>query len=294
MLLHRIITAAALLAVLSLLFVYGGGALWQGLLWLIIIGLYLEYRRMKPMGFLYDIVFFLMVSSVILYMSIANNKFFLFSLLATFTSYIAVLFGGGWLSYALYQGKSGASSSLTSFAISCFLLIPFCVVVSYLIPKGGFLLNGDGNASRDGLWILLALSAICWISDSGAFFIGRSFGKTKLAAKISPNKSIEGALGGAVFTLSYVFILWMTLDIFHDKSFLGWVLFFIASLMLSALSVMGDLFESLIKRESGFKDSGRLLPGHGGLLDRLDSLLIVIPVGFFWLKLYESIAKYGA
>ncbi len=130
-------------------------------------------------------------------------------------------------------------------------------------------------------WLLLAL-AVVWATDTGAYFAGRKFGKHKLAPTISPNKTVEGLVGGAVAGV---------LVAVSAATFLGTPVDRLGGVALVALatvlfSVVGDLFESLLKRHVGAKDSGTLIPGHGGLLDRLDSVLAALPVfalGKFWL-----------
>lgn len=120
-------------------------------------------------------------------------------------------------------------------------------------------------------WLLLAVMAVPWIADIGAYFSGRRFGKRKLAPSISPGKTWEGVAGAAVCMLVYGLILNQVGGIFS-------VLTIPMLLLLLALSITGDLFESLMKRQAGIKDSSGLLPGHGGVLDRIDSQLSVLPV----------------
>ena len=132
---------------------------------------------------------------------------------------------------------------------------------------------------------LLSVMALVWIADIGAYFSGKAFGKRKLAPTISPGKSWEGAIGGgiAVLVLSILVILfgqpWLT-DTFVVKlqASLGWVATIAILVVMSAASVVGDLFESQLKRRAGVKDSSRLLPGHGGVLDRIDALVPVLPL----------------
>lgn len=112
-------------------------------------------------------------------------------------------------------------------------------------------------------WLVLATVAIAVVADSAAYFAGRRFGKHKLAPSISPGKTREGAYGGALAVALYGLALGAPILLF---------------LVLFALSVLGDLFESWLKRRAGLKDSGHLLPGHGGVLDRIDSQLAVLPI----------------
>lgn len=133
------------------------------------------------------------------------------------------------------------------------------------------------------------LSALCivWVADIGAYFAGRNFGRRKLAPAISPGKTWEGVAGGvlAVVLLGLLWMLgfdrWLPIDGPSVFAALwgqyAWAGFFIFCAALAGLSVVGDLFESLVKRAAGAKDSSRLLPGHGGVLDRIDALLPVLP-----------------
>lgn len=126
----------------------------------------------------------------------------------------------------------------------------------------------------DGFYRLLFLFVIIWGADSAAYFVGRKWGKTKLAPRVSPGKSVQGAIGAFIFTLFIVFGVVLFLDISKDL----WLWCFAISLITVLFSIMGDLFESMLKREAGLKDSGNILPGHGGLLDRIDSLTAAAPV----------------
>ena len=130
-------------------------------------------------------------------------------------------------------------------------------------------------------WLLVALM-IVWAADSGAYFAGRKFGRRKLAPRISPNKTVEGLLGGLLAGL--VVALAGALLLGTPATQL-WAVVLVA-LIAVLFSVVGDLFESLLKRQVGMKDSGNLIPGHGGLLDRVDGVIAALPVfaiGQIWL-----------
>ncbi len=130
-----------------------------------------------------------------------------------------------------------------------------------------------------GPQILLLLLAFVWIADIAAYFVGRAIGRHKLAPRISPGKTWEGAAGALVATSIYAIICMMALpqiSVTVGSGFWGVCLF--VAVLLCALSIIGDLFESLVKRQAGVKDSGTLLPGHGGVLDRIDSITSTLPV----------------
>lgn len=126
-----------------------------------------------------------------------------------------------------------------------------------------------------GYWLLAALFGIVWGADIGAYFAGRAFGRHKLAPKVSPGKTREGALGGALVAMALVLPIGFFVLPWSPVAQLAFV---VLTIVCIAVSIIGDLVESAFKRDAGLKDSGRLLPGHGGLLDRLDSLLAVAPV----------------
>ena len=132
---------------------------------------------------------------------------------------------------------------------------------------------------------LLSVMALVWIADIFAYFSGKAFGKRKLAPTISPGKSWEGAIGGgvAVLTISSLVILFggpYLADTFVVKlqASLGWVSTLAILVVITAASIVGDLVESQLKRRAGVKDSSNLLPGHGGVLDRIDALIPVLPL----------------
>lgn len=134
---------------------------------------------------------------------------------------------------------------------------------------------------------LLSVMVLVWIADIGAYFAGKAFGKRKLAPTISPGKSWEGALGGAVAVLllaSLSIVLSGSVSWLQDtfsvqlQAHFGWALTLLILIVIVAASVVGDLFESQLKRRAEMKDSSNLLPGHGGVLDRIDALIPVLPL----------------
>jgi len=127
-------------------------------------------------------------------------------------------------------------------------------------------------------WVFLVI-ACCWVMDTAAYLVGRAIGRHKLAPKISPGKTVEGAIAGLVAAMAWTAGLGITLGLTVGQGLaLGAV--------LGVGGQVGDLFESLLKRRAGVKDSGTLLPGHGGVLDRFDSLLFCAPLGYAVLALF--------
>lgn len=165
--------------------------------------------------------------------------------------------------------------------ISLGKLRPFYVVLGLiLLPATWFALV---FLRELGLSFLLSSIALVWVADIGAYFIGKAFGKHKLAVQISPGKSIEGAIGGLILCYVYAFLCVYFLS-FESTLFgawairFGWVPMFLMVTVLTAFSIFGDLFESQLKRLAGVKDSSGLLPGHGGVLDRVDALIPTMPI----------------
>ncbi len=129
--------------------------------------------------------------------------------------------------------------------------------------------------TADIAWQLLAIMALVWLADTAAYFSGKAFGKHKLAPSISPGKSWEGVAGAMVGVTAYIVYLAGS-GVFSFKAPLaGWL---VVGWVLTAVSIVGDLLESWMKRAAGVKDSSSLLPGHGGVLDRIDSLIAVLAV----------------
>lgn len=129
----------------------------------------------------------------------------------------------------------------------------------------------------DGLIAVFAVILAAWITDIFAYFTGKLFGKHKLCEAISPKKTIEGSIGGVVFCV-IIFTLYSLIIFNKSTPIHGYIFMIIASLILSVIAQIGDLSMSLIKRKFGIKDFGSLFPGHGGVLDRFDSILAVAPV----------------
>lgn len=126
-------------------------------------------------------------------------------------------------------------------------------------------------------WLMLAAMGLVWVADISAYFAGRAFGRHKLAPTISPGKTWEGVAGAVVGVLVYGGIVLTTSPLAGNMP-LAIPLSVLMLVLLTAVSVMGDLFESLLKRQAGIKDSSNLLPGHGGVLDRIDALTSTLPL----------------
>lgn len=156
------------------------------------------------------------------------------------------------------------------------------LITAIVSVSTGWFALGWLRIQADGSWLILLLLLIVWAADTGAYFAGKSFGKRKLAPRISPGKTQEGLLGGLIAAPAVALLAAYFMPIEPIKPL---PLVFL-SLVTALVSAGGDLMISMHKRTSGHKDSGKLLPGHGGILDRLDSLLAAAP--FFALGLLLS------
>jgi phosphatidate cytidylyltransferase len=217
-------------------------------------------------------------------------------------AYLAASFAIGaflWLLYMRLVPGNFVAAALTGFIIATlFWLVgaPFwlaqkmrpspstCAVAGWIVVWPGWLAF---VVLRDtSPWLLLALAALVWVADIAAYFAGKRFGKRKLAPAVSPGKTWEGVYGALAGVVVYgAALAWIAharatplTPIFDDGAT---VIVLVAMLALTAVSVVGDLFESFIKREAGAKDSGRLFGAHGGALDRLDGVLFAAVAGYY-------------
>jgi phosphatidate cytidylyltransferase len=152
-------------------------------------------------------------------------------------------------------------------------------VVGWIVLLGGWMALVELQARSP--WLVLAAMAIVWIADTAAYFAGRAFGRRKLAPAISPGKTWEGVYGALAAVALYALLLLTLAPPTGLASALDApviVASIACALLITGISVIGDLFESLMKRHAGVKDSGNLLPGHGGVLDRIDALLAAMPL----------------
>jgi phosphatidate cytidylyltransferase len=201
-----------------------------------------------------------------------------------------------WLLALRYLPGNFAALSLTTFILAAFFWLlaaplwlarlarpspSLCAVAGWLVAwPTWFALVVLRETSP---WLLLAIAALVWVADIAAYFAGKAFGRHKLAPAISPGKTWEGVAGGVLGVAVYGFVLcWAAhrwdlpiTPLFEPAG--GWPAIGVM-LALAAFSIVGDLFESWMKRGAGLKDSSQLLPGHGGMLDRIDALTSVLPL----------------
>ena len=212
-----------------------------------------------------------------------------------------------WLLYATAQYGMAISHGLGIF-------LPYLLYLLYVVCRSTFLphqamLPSFGNSLMGQLYIavplaltirltlvvdpfssmtqyngllLLAIFIFIWVNDTGAYLVGSRWGKRRLAPNISPKKSVEGSIGGLLLVLLSAVILRLLL--FPE---LSWLRILLVATVVAVFGTIGDLFESSLKRQAGVKDSGKLIPGHGGILDRIDSLLLAVPAVYLLLAFLD-------
>lgn len=171
----------------------------------------------------------------------------------------------------------------TSLMSTIYIGLPmFClsaIAASLAMTAPGLSVSDNPFITITPLWPLLAIFVLIWLNDTGAFLVGSLIGRHKMSPSISPKKTWEGFFGGMFFTVAASVI--SGLCIFPALGMPWWV-WTIYGILVSVFATWGDLTESLMKRNLGLKDSGTIMPGHGGILDRIDSLLFVMPLTFFF------------
>ena len=173
-------------------------------------------------------------------------------------------------------------TAITGSSASILGMIYVGLLLSHLV----LLRNWESTRGRTdlGLFFIVLVIAVTFLNDAGAFFIGRKWGTHKMTPVISPKKSWEGVGGAIVFGVAGAAACKAVFDKWIVQTGLAWHHCLILGAILVAAAVLGDLVESLFKRDAGIKDSGTIIPGHGGILDRLDSIVFTVPVCFYYLK----------
>jgi phosphatidate cytidylyltransferase len=186
--------------------------------------------------------------------------------------YVSVLW---WFSITYYLKNAKPKTASSDLKLDK-LFIAFIV-----LPAAALAMQKIHSMNQGADWLFYALSLV-WVADIGAYFSGKKFGKNKLAPDISPGKTKEGLIGAVIATSLYTLLASFYFGLNAEYS----VLLVLLSIILTFISVTGDLYFSFLKREAGLKDSGNILPGHGGILDRIDSVVAAMPVffvGYNWL-----------
>lgn len=223
------------------------------------------------------------------YVKILNHKGFYPSLTMIYLTQFLLLL------HAAFNNFDGALITLTFCVIGAFMWILFrgrqpyianvattvlgMLYCGWLPLHLSFLRHLQCDRFDDGLVFLVMLLISVILTDTGCYYAGRHLGKHKLAPVISPNKTIEGSIGGVICAIIGAMVIGLYIG-------LEWYLSFAIGLICTVFAQIGDLCESLIKRDAGVKDSGDILPGHGGFLDRCDSYILTIPVMYYFCKYF--------
>jgi len=172
------------------------------------------------------------------------------------------------LIYWLFYKEASLSNTLGRFVLIANIVLGFAVIS--IIPTDGFEYYKE---------VMIGVLAMLWANDTFAYLVGKNIGKTKLMPSVSPNKTVEGLLGGAAGAIMAAVVIWYFFDSF---GLISWV---IMGIIVVIFGSIGDLIQSRIKRIAGVKDSGVIMPGHGGIYDRLDSLIFAAPFVYLYLIL---------
>jgi phosphatidate cytidylyltransferase len=178
------------------------------------------------------------------------------------------------LIYYLFSKKKKIYYNYEKFIAGLFYVGGGCIFLTMIPYK-------DNEFAK---YLIMGIFILIWVNDSFAYIVGKTLGRTKLYPAVSPKKTVEGFVGGIVFTLGAAYIMAKYEDIVNPTQ---WVI--LASVIVLTGS-LGDLVESKLKRQAGVKDSGAILPGHGGMLDRLDSLIFAAPFAYLTLMLFSYVS----
>ena len=285
----RLLTASILVPLVTFMIIQGGLAFLGMVVVVVLLGQREFYGLIEEKGAHPLVGFGLAAGAALPVVAYLGNEYHT-NLLMTATL-LAVMF--------LQLGKAQIGEALASISGTFFGVF----YVGWLLSHGIVLRNfhdamvsrwgGDavarlGIAQESGIFLLFYVLTVLILCDAGAYFGGRAYGKRKLAPSISPKKSVEGAICGVLTGVLAGFAAKGIIDIFWPQlsAFLSWNAVFVFGALVSLVGIVGDLVESLLKRDAATKDAGQLLPGMGGILDRIDSTLLGVPVMYYLMLFY--------
>lgn len=225
-----------------------------------------EYKRMVKLRGYHVFLAYLGLWWIYIYL-IQDKILINILMIATITVNFALLF-------YLFSGKEKLFNNLQKFLIGLFYIGGGCIFLTMIPYK-------DNDFAQ---FLIMGIFILIWVNDSFAYLVGKSMGRTKLFPSVSPKKTVEGTVGGFVFSLVAAYLM----SKYEPNISLGqWLI--LASVIVLTGS-LGDLVESKMKRAAGVKDSGAILPGHGGMLDRLDSLVFAAPFAYLTLTIFKNVS----
>ncbi|MCW5517725.1 phosphatidate cytidylyltransferase [Muriicola sp. Z0-33] len=225
-----------------------------------------EYKRLVLLRGYYIFVAYLALWWTFIYL--LNDKV-LINILMFLT--ISVNFA---LLYYLFSKKDKVFNTFQKFVIGLFYIGGGCIFLTMIPYK-------DNAFAK---YLIMGIFILIWVNDSFAYLVGKSIGRTKLFPAVSPKKTWEGTIGGLIFTLGAAFVMALYEPIVNPKQWM------ILAAVIVITGSLGDLIESKLKRAAGVKDSGAILPGHGGMLDRLDSLVFAAPFAYLTLMIFTYVS----
>ena len=266
---NRVTTGFAIGVLVFSCILLGGKWLLALLLCFIIIAAKEYVDILKNKGFLpfYKVILIVSVSMILVSASGYDNLLPLVLLIGTIASFLAVLF----------RGRQPYIANVATTILGFLIAWMPCHIC--LIRQMGDETSLFGISFKQGLYFLVFIFFVILFTDIAAYFFGIRFGKHKLSPVISPKKSVEGAIAGGICAAIVGLIIGKLIGISFYHSF-------VLSIIVTVMAQLGDLSESLIKRDAGVKDSGHSLPGHGGILDRADSYLFSVPVAYYYIKYF--------
>ncbi|MFH1415566.1 MAG: phosphatidate cytidylyltransferase [Elusimicrobiota bacterium] len=267
---HRIVSSLLVIPFVYLLIIWGGFPFFVIITGLIVAGL-IEFFRMCELRQFPAVRWWAVLSSVLLML----NAYFIIggdtiSMSGDFTSLIMTFSFAGLMLILLIRSDSKTAvvkAGITLLGIFYVAWMLFHAVLLREMKPYGF------------QFVAIAVIAT-WCSDTGAYFIGLKFGQRRRLHPVSPNKSRAGAIGSVMFGTATVFVMRSIFDLYFISDLKAVIL----GVSIGIFSVLGDLVESMIKRSLGHKDSGKFMPGHGGILDRIDSLIFTVPFTYYFVK----------
>jgi len=268
---QRLLTAGVAVPLLILIFWAGGRWFLALVLFVILVGMSEFYGLVQAKGLLPQPVLGTIAALGLgLNAYYGNPSYALLILTATVLACLALQITRLDLSTAI----TGSASTILGVIYVGWLLSHFVLLRNWKMPGSGHDL---------GFFLVILVIATTFLADAGAYFAGRSLGKHKLIPRISPGKTWEGVAGGIIVGSLGLLAAKLVFDQWIFPTRFPWYHALILGPILVAVSILGDLAESMLKRDAGIKDSGTIVPGHGGILDRLDSVLFTVPTAYYYL-----------